>query len=363
MRRALALARRGWGCTHPNPMVGAVLVAGPAVLAEGWHERAGRAHAERVTLDRWPDPVPPEATLYVTLEPCASSGRTPPCTDLILSRGVRRVVYAAADEDERHRGRGPRQLREAGVEVVGGVLAEEARDLNLLFHFRAATGRPLIAVKWAATLDGRTATRTGASRWITGEAAREDVHRWRRYFPAIGVGAGTVLQDDPQLTARIPGEPVHCPLRIVFDPSGRLAAHPKRHVFTDAFAERTLLVCRAEASAQLASSLPEIRQAILPPGGTNREWLADLLTAEDAPGLYLEGGSRLHADFFGRGLVDYLFAYRAPLLFLDREAPGPATGLAPQTPAEALRLQDVRHSLLGDDQLLRGFLPAPLPSP
>jgi diaminohydroxyphosphoribosylaminopyrimidine deaminase/5-amino-6-(5-phosphoribosylamino)uracil reductase len=363
MRRALDLAGRGWGRTHPNPMVGAVLVAGNEVLAEGWHEQAGAAHAERVTLDQWPKPVPAEATLYVTLEPCSSTGRTPPCTDLILARGVPRLVYGAGDEDERHRGRGIEQLRKAGVEVVGGVLADEARDLNLLFHFRAATGRPLVAAKWAATLDGRTATRTGASRWITGEAAREDVHRWRRYFPAIGVGAGTVIEDDPQLTARLADEPVHCPLRLVFDASGRLAAHPERKVFTDSFADRTILVSRAEAGESLASSLPGIRRAILPPAGPDREWLAALLTAHGAPGLYLEGGARLHGDFLRRGLVDYLFAYRAPLLFLDQEAPGPACGLAPQTPAEGLRLREVHHALLGDDQLLRGFLEAPTESP
>jgi len=363
MRRALDLARRGWGRTHPNPMVGAVLVAGGEVLAEGWHPRAGAAHAERVALDRWPDPVPAEATLYITLEPCASTGRTPPCTDLILARGVRRVVYAAADEDARHRGRGPRQLREAGVEVVGGVLAGEARDLNLLFHFRAATGRALVAAKWAATLDGRTATRTGASRWITGETAREDVHRWRRYFPAIGAGAGTVMADDPQLTARLPGEPVHCPLRLIFDPSGRLAAHPDRHVFTDSFADRTVLLCREEAADRVLASLPGIRREILPAEGPDRDWLAGVLEAHEAPGLYLEGGARLHSDFLRRGLVDYLFAYRAPLLFLDEEAPGPASGLAPRTPAEGLRLRDVRQAALGEDQLVRGFLAPPPVTP
>lgn len=202
MRRALEAARRGWGATHPNPMVGALIVEHGRVVADGYHARAGEPHAEVVALTNLGRAPAPGATLYVTLEPCSTTGRTPPCTEAIIRAGIKRVVAGAADPNPQHLGRGFALLRAAGVEVVEGVLAEECTDLNFIFNHWITKETPLIAGKIVTTLDGRVATSTGESQWITGAAARRDAMRWRRLFPAIGVGAGTVLADNPRLTSR-----------------------------------------------------------------------------------------------------------------------------------------------------------------
>ncbi|MDR2863781.1 MAG: bifunctional diaminohydroxyphosphoribosylaminopyrimidine deaminase/5-amino-6-(5-phosphoribosylamino)uracil reductase RibD, partial [Puniceicoccales bacterium] len=185
MRRALTLAKRAWGNTHPNPHVGALIVESGVIVAEGWHERAGDAHAEINTLRALGRRPKPGATLVVTLEPCSTHGRTGACTTALLDAGISRVVAGTADPFPAHCGRGFALLREAGVEVVSGVLAGECADLNLIFNHRVTHGEPLVALKTATTLDGRIATRTGQSQWITGPEARADVMRWRRYFPAI----------------------------------------------------------------------------------------------------------------------------------------------------------------------------------
>ena len=216
MRRALELARQGWGATHPNPMVGALIVEDGEIVAEGFHTKAGEPHAEIMALRALGRKPEPGATLYVTLEPCCTTGRTPPCTEAIIAAGIRRVVVGATDPNPRHAGHGFEVLRAAGVEVVTNVLAAECADLNLIFNHWIVQKRPLLAAKVATTIDGRIACRTGESKWITGEPARADVMRWRRLFPAIAVGAGTVASDDPQLTARLP-EGEWCPWRFVFD--------------------------------------------------------------------------------------------------------------------------------------------------
>ncbi len=353
MRRALKAARRGWGTTHPNPMVGAVLATPDKLLSEGFHQYAGQAHAEVRALEAFPEEIPPEATLYITLEPCSSTGRTPPCTGAILARNVRRVVVGALDDDPRHRGRGLALLREAGVDVVQGVLEADCLDLNLIFHHLHGTGRPLVAAKIATTIDGRTATATGSSRWITGDQARRDVHRWRRYFPAIGVGAGTVLADDPSLTARSP-EGDFCPRRVIFDRSGHLASSPDRTVFTDVHSAETMVLTAGSRVAALRRSLPgAVRVTAME---TGPDFLADWLRSEGLSGLYVEGGAGLLGSLLAAGSVDYLFAYRAPLLFLDPRAPGPGEGGSPQNPADGLRLERVRHEVFGEDQLMRGFV-------
>ncbi len=356
MARAIRIARQGWGDTHPNPVVGAVLVADDRVLGEGFHARAGGIHAEVAALEQVEGEIPPGATLYVTLEPCSSTGRTPPCTDAILESGVRRVVVGTTDNDSRHRGRGISRLREKGLEVLSGVLDAECRDLNLIFHHVAETGNPLVAVKIATTIDGRTATATGSSRWITGDEARKDVHRWRRYFPAIAVGAGTVLRDDPALTARNASEVV-CPIRLVFDRSGRLADCPDRRIFTDDFCGRTVVFSRRAQAAVLARTLPKPVSVVVLEDGPGwfsslREWLC----AESIGGVYVEGGSGFLGSLFAAGGVDYLFAYRAPKMFLDEKAMPPAVGLHPSEPADGLWLAGIRHETHGEDQLIRGFV-------
>jgi diaminohydroxyphosphoribosylaminopyrimidine deaminase/5-amino-6-(5-phosphoribosylamino)uracil reductase len=253
MRRAIVLARRAWGDTHPNPHVGALIVEGGRVVAEGWHERAGGPHAEICALRALGRKPAPDAALVVTLEPCCTHGRTGACTDAILAAGIRRVVAGATDPFPAHSGRGFALLREAGVSVAAGVLARECEDLNLIFnHSVAHGGAPFVALKTATTLDGRIATRAGKSQWITGPEARADVMRWRRYFPAAAVSAATVLADNPRLTCRIAGEPECCPVRFVFDRRLRTAGREGLHVFEDAFAGKTVVVTTAETAADAA---------------------------------------------------------------------------------------------------------------
>lgn len=358
MMRAVELARTAWGYTHPNPLVGAVLTKGDEWLSEGYHRQAGKAHAEVEALRDYSGSVPEGSTLYVTMEPCSSEGRTPPCTRRILEAGVRRVVVGCTDPDLRHRGRGLDILRESGVETICGVLEDSCRDLNLIFHWHAETGKPLIAAKMATTIDGRTATAGGHSRWITGDESRRNVHFWRTYFPAIAVGAGTVLADDPSLTARNAAHE-RCPIRLIFDRSGLLAKVPDRCVFTDAYRDKTVLFTRALHLNAFRKQLnAKIRIQELPEGNVG-EFLSEWLLTEGLHGLYVEGGSRLLGNFFSRRQIDYLFAYRAPLLFLDSTALPPATGRTVFNTSDALVLDRSIQENFGKDQLLRGFVRYP----
>ena len=223
LERAVALAEGGRGRVSPNPLVGAVVVKDGVVLGEGFHGRYGGAHAEREALAACGDADTAGATMYVSLEPCCHHGRTPPCTDAIVAAGIRRVVVASDDPTEKAAGRGLGILRDEGVEIVvaDGEAATAARLLNQPFRKHARTGRPHVLFKSAMTLDGKVATRTGDSKWISGEESRRLAHRWRAERDAVVVGIGTALADDPQLTARVPGV-VRQPRRVVFDSEGRL---------------------------------------------------------------------------------------------------------------------------------------------
>lgn len=366
MRRALELARLAWGRTHPNPMVGAVIVEDGRIVAEGHHREDGAPHAEREALAALGRPPKPGATLYSTLEPCSTAGRTGACTEAILAAGLKRVVVGAADPNPAHAGRGFDVLRQAGVEVTVGTLGKECEDLNLIFNHWIVRGEPLIAAKLAMTLDGRTATRTGQSQWITGEAARADVHRWRRLFPAIAVGGTTVLKDKPRLTARPPGEPEWCPWRIVFD--GLLRTFPPEpaelpRLYTDEFRERTIVVTTPWAGRGVARRLRDRGVQVWMFESPNRhaslEEFRQRCAAAGIQGVYLEGGVRLVSDFIVQRRIDYLFLYRAPTLFADAQAKPVVEGLRTEKLGEALRLADLRHEVLGEDTLVRGRLVYP----
>jgi len=342
MRRAIELALRGWGNTHPNPMVGSVLEEGGAVASEAFHERDGGPHAERLVLASLMHNPQPGATLYVTLEPCSTPGRTGACTDAIIAAGVRRVVVGATDPNPAHAGRGFAVLRAAGIEVVTGVLEAECADMNLIFNHWIARGEPLLAGKIAATLDGRMATRTGDSKWITGEAARRDVHWWRRLFPAIAVGAGTVLTDNPRLTARVEGEPEACPVRFVFDGRMRtVASGTLPGVYSDEFAARTVVVTTQHGGEGYVRKLRALGVAM------------------KIAGVLFEGGPQLLSRAVSERQLDYLFAYQAPVVFGDERAKSVLGGLRTETVAQALRLEGVRRSTLGDDSLVRGRIVYP----
>lgn len=359
MRRALELAKRGWGQTNPNPMVGAVIVERGKIVAEGWHACDGGPHAERVALDALGRPPARGATLYVTLEPCSTAGRTGACTEAIMAAKLKRVVVGAADPNPAHAGRGLEVLREGGTEVIDGVLATECGDLNLLFNHWITTGGPLLAAKTAVTLDGRIACRTGDSQWITNELSRADVHRWRRLFPGIAVGAMTVMQDNPRLTVRMEDDEEWCPWRFVFD--GLLRSVDDRNmpaVYTDEFKERTIVVTTPHSGQGYVRKLQHagVKVWVLP-SPTQRVEFTDFrrqCAAEGISGVYFEGGALLISELLRSRQLDYLFNYRAPIMFADDKAKGAFGGLRTERMADAVRLTDVRHETFGDDQLMRG---------
>ena len=363
MRRALELARCGWGATHPNPMVGALIVEDGEIVAEGFHAKAGEPHAEIMALRALGRKPEPDATLYVTLEPCCTHGRTPPCTAAIIAAGIKRVVVGANDPNPQHAGRGFEVLRAAGVEVEVGVLGEECADLNLIFNHWIVRNSPLVAAKIATTIDGRIACRTGESKWITGELARADVMRWRRLFPAIAVGAGTVASDDPQLTARLP-EGDWCPLRFVFDAALSTATlNPLPRLFTDDHRARTIIVTSDRQHSVVVRRLVQLGvqvwqlpavDGVIEMGAFNARCAREGIT-----GVLVEGGSRLLSGLLKKRALDYLLTYRAPRLFADAESIPVATGLRVEMPTVGLQLADVHHAVFGDDQLMRGRIVYP----
>ena len=363
MRRALALARRGWGETHPNPMVGALIVEDGEVVAEGFHEKAGTPHAEINALRQLGRSPRPGATLYVTLEPCSTHGRTPPCTEALVDAGITRVVSGATDPNPAHTGRGYELLRAGGVEVVTGILADECADLNLIFNHWITTGRPLFAAKSAVTLDGKVATRTGDSKWITGELARADGHRWRRLFPAIAVGAGTIRADNPRLTARL-GDTEWCPWRLVFDGLLRTVTDKSMpHVYTDDFRERTIVVTTPHGGLGYVRKLNSlgVKTWVLPSNSpkVNFEDFRKHCAAAGITGVFFEGGAQLLSELLQGREIDYLLVYHAPVLFADDKGKSILRGLRTESLATAIRLERVKHEIHGDDTLMRGFVRYP----
>jgi len=311
MTRALALAPRGEGRVHPNPMVGAVVVADGEVVGEGWHDRFGGPHAERPALEA-AGARARGATLYVTLEPCAHHGKTPPCVEAILAAGVARVVVAMSDPDPRVDGRGIARLRAAGVEVTVGASESAARVQNAPFLQRHRTGRALVTLKLAASLDGRIAGSGGESRWISSETSRADVHALRARADAVLVGRGTVERDDPALTVRhVEGRN---PVRIVLDSRGRLPAD--RTIFRDG-AARTV-----HATLEGVKS-PTADHWELPAGADGCPSLRELLARCAAEGLLhvlAEGGAALATSLVAGRLVDELRLYTAPIVLGSGES-------------------------------------------
>jgi len=363
MRRALDLARSSWGNTHPNPMVGALIVEEGRVVGEGAHSQDGGPHAERLALLARGKTPRPGAVLYVTLEPCSTAGRTGACTDAIIASGIRCVVVGATDPFPAHAGRGFEVLRAAGIEVITGVLERECTDLNLIFN-HWCLGGPLLAAKAAVTLDGKIACRTGESKWITNEAARADVHRWRRLFPGIAVGAMTVLKDNPRLTARREGEPEWSPWRFVFDGLLRTVVdkNPPR-VFTDEFRDRTIVVTTPHGGLGYVRKLRDLGIKVWCfESETQRVPFSDFrkkCVEERIAGVYFEGGAQLVSELIRARQLDYLFTYRAPVLFADDKAKSIFSGLRPERVDQAVRLADVRHEMFGDDSLMRGRVTYP----
>jgi diaminohydroxyphosphoribosylaminopyrimidine deaminase/5-amino-6-(5-phosphoribosylamino)uracil reductase len=363
MRRALAVARQGWGNTHPNPLVGVVIVEQGEVVAEGFHARDGEPHAEIMALHHLERLPRLGATLYVTLEPCSTQGRTGACTSAIIAAGIQHVVVGATDPNPVHAGHGFEVLRAAGVEVTEGVLADDCVDLNLIFNHWITTQTPLLAAKAAVTLDGKIATRTNDSEWITGEMARADVHHWRRLFPAIAVGAGTILSDNPSLTSRVDDE-VWCPVRFVFDGLLRTVVDkslPK--VYTDEYKHRTIVVTTPHGGLGYMRKLQAMGVQVWNlPSSTMRAPLPDFrrkCAEAGITGVYFEGGALIISELIQFRQLDYLFVYRAPVLLGDEKARAVFKGLRTEKLVNAVRMKNVRHVSFGPDQLMRGHVVYP----
>lgn len=344
MARALQLAERGAFTTHPNPMVGCVVADGARVLGEGWHQRAGEPHAEVHAL-RAAGERARGATAYVTLEPCAHHGRTPPCADALVAAGVTRVVAACRDPFDQVAGQGFAKLAAAGIDVEFGLMEAAARRINRGFFSRIERGRPWVRVKLAMSLDGRTALENGESKWITSDAARADVMRWRARAGAIMTGIGTVLADDPRLTVRLPeGEAFVPPLRVVLDERGRLPAASA--LLTDGAAP-TLAVHGDDIVPDYGDEVSAFAVRRLGPGLD----LAAVLSQLGQRGvneLQVEAGATLSGALMAAGLVDELLVYIAPVLLGDRGRPLLA-GLTPATMAERIGLKLLETRQVGPD--------------
>lgn len=334
MRAALDEARKGAGRTSPNPAVGAVLTRGGTILARGHHRGAGKPHAEIDCMRTYGRAIPEDATLYVTLEPCSTSGRTPPCTDALIAAGVRRIVVAAIDPNPAHAGRGVDLLRNAGVTVETGILAPESAELNAPFYKWIQQRRPYVIAKCGMTLDGRLTVRADEGRWITSAASRAHANRFRAQVDAILVGAETIRADDPQLTVRgVRG--ARQPWRVVLTRSGSLPKSAR--VFTDRFAERTL-VYRDQSLAAVLDSLGE----------------------REITSVLIEGGGDILGQALDAQLIDKVRIYIAGRLGGGAVIAFPGTGAAASH--SALRLRDLQYERIGGDVFVSGnasYAPAP----
>jgi diaminohydroxyphosphoribosylaminopyrimidine deaminase/5-amino-6-(5-phosphoribosylamino)uracil reductase len=358
LSRAITLAEHGRGMVSPNPMVGAVIVREGKVLGEGFHAAYGEAHAERAALAAC-KADPRGATLYVSLEPCCHHGQTPPCTEAIVEAGIKRVVVASDDPTEKASGRGLGILRDEGVEVVvaGGEPAMRARLLNPAFRKHARSGRPHVLFKSAMTLDGKVATRTGDSKWISGEQARVLSHHWRAERDAVAVGIGTALADDPQLNARILGV-TRQPRRIVFDSEGRL---PLDSQLVRGAPELALTVVVGRAASRLQTDALEAAGAeVIVATGENEparvRSALDQLGASEIGSILLEGGPKLAGAFLDAGELDELRLFLAPVLLGGSNARDPLEGEGVERIAEATRALALEVERVGDDVLISARL-------
>jgi diaminohydroxyphosphoribosylaminopyrimidine deaminase/5-amino-6-(5-phosphoribosylamino)uracil reductase len=316
MRAALALARRSLGRTWPNPAVGCVIVKDGRIIARGRTQDGGRPHAEADALNKAGEAAR-GATVYVTLEPCSHYGKSPPCADALVRAGVARVVSAMEDPNPEVNGQGHARLREAGIAVEVGEGAREAAEINAGFLLRLRAGRPLFHLKLASSLDGRIATASGESKWITGEGARADGHRLRALHDAILVGAGTVAADDPDLTCRLPGLKAYSPVRIVLDSKAGLAETSKLAITARQIPVWLLCTSAAEAGKQEALRNAGVEVIEVPAAGDGRVDVAaaaQALGQRGLTGVLVEGGGQVAAAFLKAGLIDRITSYRAGVI-------------------------------------------------
>jgi len=359
MKRALSLAARGKGKTNPNPMVGAVIVNQGRIVAEAYHHQAGKPHAEILALHR-AGPRARGGVLFVTLEPCCHiRKRTPPCVPLLIQSGLTRICVAMADPNPQVSGQGIRMLKHARLQVTVGVLEEEAQQLNEVYRHWITTGRPFVVVKGAMTVDGKIATRTGQSQWISGDQARQDVHRVRSQVDAVMVGIGTVLADNPELSARgskgTTRPPMgRQPVRVVLD--SRLRIPFKAKILQWVHEQPTIVCTTAQASPKKIQTLREqdVQVWVLPQkkGRVSLKASLNQLGTKGMSSVLLEGGSTLNASALHEGLVNQVRLYVAPLLMGGQDAKSLIGGTSPKTLEQAWCLVNPELKKIGQDWLL-----------
>ncbi len=350
MRRALDLAARAKGRTSPNPMVGCVIVRDNEIIGEGYHHRAGEPHAEVLAIEAAGGASPGD-TFYITLEPCCHHGRTPPCVDLLISKRPNRVVVAMPDPNPKVAGQGILRLREAGIPVDVGVLESEARGLNEVFVKHITTGLPFVIVKCAMTLDGKIATHTGDSKWVTSEASRALVHEIRNQVDAILVGSRTVMLDDPSLTTRVQNAEGHDPIRVILD--------------ADAYLDSTRKVFHLESPAPTWVVTPEDRvcegadEVIHLPShgeGVDMRRCMHELAKREICSILIEGGGSTHASAFAAGIVDKVMFFIAPKIVGGRDAVTAVEGEGVDCMADAILLERMTARLVGEDLLVEAYV-------
>ena len=352
MEIALDLARKGEGAVNPNPITGAVVVKNGVIIGRGYHKAFGGPHAEVFALEEAGENAH-GATLYVTLEPCCHHGKTPPCTRLIVDAGIKRAVIACRDPNPLVNGQGIGHLHEAGIEVTEGVLEEEAKRLNEIFFKFITTHLPFVQLKLAMSLDGKIATRTGDSKWITGEASRREAHRLRRKFAAVLVGLKTVIVDDPRLTVRhVLGKD---PIRVVLDGQGKIAVEAT--LLRDA--GRTIIATTAMSRDKEQALLDlgvEVWRLPADQGQVDLKSLLKRLGEEGIDSVLVEGGGETAASFLSARLVDKVSLFIAPIIIGGRDAVPAVGGIGSEYVFEGILLHDIEVEQVGQDTLYTGYL-------
>ncbi|MCD4713040.1 MAG: bifunctional diaminohydroxyphosphoribosylaminopyrimidine deaminase/5-amino-6-(5-phosphoribosylamino)uracil reductase RibD [Clostridiales bacterium] len=357
MKRALELAEKGSGFTSPNPLVGAVIVKDGMIIGEGYHEFYGGPHAEINAFKNVTDDVR-GATMYVTLEPCSHFGKTPPCANAIIEKGISKVVIGMIDPNPVVAGRGVSILRESGIEVHTGVLEEECKKLNEIFIKYITTKKPFVILKSAMTLDGKIATSTGDSKWITSEASRTKVHEIRQRVAGILVGIGTVLADDPYLTTRLMQENISHPVRVIVDTHARTPLDA--HVLEGLDEIRTIIATTSLASDAKLKQLKEIgAEILLLPIKDDHVDLEALIVALGEIGIdsvLIEGGSKVNFSAIEMGIVDKVIFFIAPKFIGGDEAKTPMGGLGKMFMRDATTLKNMKYQMVGEDIMIEGYL-------
>lgn len=350
MRRAIELAKKGGGYVHPNPLVGCVVVKDGEIIAEGYHEKYGEFHAERNALTRCKTETK-DASLYVTLEPCCHYGKTPPCTEIIIEKGIKKVFVGILDPNPLVAGKGVKILQDAGIEVEVGLCENEIREMNKVFLKYITTKRPYVIMKTAMTLDGKIAAHTGDSKWVTNEESRKMVHELRSELSGVIVGIGTVLADDPMLTCRLEGEH-HQPVRIVVDSNLRIPLDSQL-VKTAKEYQTIVATCCRDAAHHVPTGI-ELLHCASNDGHVDINDLMTKLGAQGIDSLLLEGGGTLNAAFLEAGCVDEVWAFIAPKIIGGEGSKTPVSGKGIDKMSKAVNLQDIDIQNINGDILIKG---------